>query len=83
MQIECCVTEFGIRDSDYLQTEMTKARVKYESLRALSDNFAICRWVGQHAICDEDESALSGRSRTFSVAQCLCRVMFLDMSKWN
>lgn len=54
MQIECCVTDFGIRDSNSLQREMTTARVRYESLRALSDNLAICRWVDLHAICDED-----------------------------
>ncbi|OQE30079.1 hypothetical protein PENSTE_c002G05505 [Penicillium steckii] len=54
MQIECCVTDFGIRDCDYLQKEITTARVRYESLQALRDNLSICRWVDLHSICDED-----------------------------
>lgn len=54
MQIECYVSDFGIKDNGDLRAEMVTSRVEYESLRALDDMIAICRWIDQHAICDED-----------------------------
>lgn len=54
MQIECYVSDFGIKDNGDLRAEMIAARVEYESLRALNDMIAISRWIDPHAICDED-----------------------------
>ncbi|RHZ47230.1 Zn(II)2Cys6 transcription factor [Aspergillus thermomutatus] len=54
MQVECFVSDFGIKDNGDLRAEMTTARVEYESLRALNDMIAICHWIDPHAICDED-----------------------------
>ena len=54
MQIECYVSDFGVKDNGDLRAELITARVEYESLRALNDMIAISRWVDPHAICDED-----------------------------
>lgn len=53
MQVECFVSEFGIKESGDLRAEMTTSRVDYECLRALNDMMAICSWIDLHAICDE------------------------------
>lgn len=54
MQVECFVSDFGIKHNDHLRAEMTTARVEYESLRALTDMIAICRWTDMHDTRDED-----------------------------
>ncbi|KAJ5117841.1 hypothetical protein N7476_006789 [Penicillium atrosanguineum] len=54
MQIESSVSEFGIKHSGDLRADISTARMKYESLRALNDISAICRWVDLHTIRDED-----------------------------
>lgn len=54
MQVECYVSDFGIRETGDLRAEMVTARVEYESLRTVNDMMAICRWIDQHAISDED-----------------------------
>jgi hypothetical protein len=59
MQIECYVSDFGIKDNRDLRAEMITARVEYESLRALNDMIAISRWIDPHAICDEDDKQKS------------------------
>ncbi|KAJ5999727.1 hypothetical protein N7481_000136 [Penicillium waksmanii] len=54
MQVECAVSDFGIRDSANLRADITAARVKYESLRALNNTISICHWIDLHTISDED-----------------------------
>ncbi|KAB8223444.1 hypothetical protein BDV33DRAFT_167051 [Aspergillus novoparasiticus] len=54
MQIESFVSDFGLRDNGSLLAEVTTARIEYESLRALNDMVAICRWIDEHPICEED-----------------------------
>lgn len=55
MQIERYVSDFGIKGNNHLGAEVTTARVDYESLRALNDMTAICRWVEDHTVYGEDE----------------------------
>ncbi|KAF3394093.1 hypothetical protein F1880_004600 [Penicillium rolfsii] len=54
MQVECFVSEFGMKESGDLKGEMTTSRMDYECLRAVNDMMAICRWIDLHPICDED-----------------------------
>lgn len=55
LQIECCVSDYGIQDSRSLEAEMTATRVEYESVRALNDMTDICRWMKQHQVRDQDD----------------------------
>lgn len=55
LQIECCVSDYGIRDSRSLEAEVTARRVEYESVRALNDMTNICRWMNRHQGCDQDD----------------------------
>jgi hypothetical protein len=54
MQVECAVSDFGIRDSGRLRADITAARVKYECLRALNDTISICHWIDLHTLSNED-----------------------------
>ncbi|CAI7606584.1 unnamed protein product [Penicillium pancosmium] len=54
MQVECAVSDFGIRDSGKLRADITAARVKYECLRALNDTISICHWIDLHTLSDEN-----------------------------
>ena len=55
MQIEDCVSQYGIHDSTSLKAEATALRVEHESVRALMDMIAICQWMEQHKIRDQDD----------------------------
>ncbi|KAJ9605300.1 hypothetical protein H2200_009957 [Cladophialophora chaetospira] len=50
LQIEDCVSRYGIQDSTSLEAETIAIRVEYESVRALTDMIDICRWMKQHEI---------------------------------
>jgi hypothetical protein len=52
MQVESAVSDFGIKYSRKLPAGIVAARVKYESLRALNDTIAICRWLDVDTISD-------------------------------
>jgi hypothetical protein len=54
LQIECCVSDYGIQDGRSLEAEVTAIRVEYESVRALNDMIDICRWMKQHEIRDRE-----------------------------
>lgn len=54
LQIECCVSDYGVRDSGSLEAEMTANRVEYESVRALNDMINICRWMTRNQACGQD-----------------------------
>ena len=55
MQIEACVSQYGIRDSTTLEAEATALRVEHESVSALKDMLAICQWMTQHEIRDQHD----------------------------
>lgn len=59
MQVECAVSDFGLKDSEKLRAEITRARVKYESLRALNDTISICHWIDLHTLGDDDDKERS------------------------
>jgi hypothetical protein len=46
MQIECCVSDYGMCDDDNsLSAEMTALKVEFESLRAVTDMITLCQWM--------------------------------------
>ncbi len=55
MQIEDCVSQYGIRDSTSLEAEATSLRVEHESVSALKDMLAVCQWMAQHEIRDQQD----------------------------
>lgn len=59
MQIEDCVTRYGIQNSTSLEAEATALRVEHECVRALHDMIAICQWMKRHKIRDQDDKTHS------------------------
>ncbi len=55
LQIECCVSDYGIQDGRGLEAEATAIRVEFESVRALNDMINICRWMEEHEVRDQDD----------------------------
>jgi Fungal specific transcription factor domain len=79
LQIECCVSQYGIHDSRSLEAEATAIRVEYESVRALKDMIAICRWMKQHEIRDQDEK----RHSLIDLAPSALRNICAGMCFWS
>ncbi|KAJ5815505.1 hypothetical protein N7474_007282 [Penicillium riverlandense] len=55
MQIECCVSDYGIHDKRSLEAETTAIRVEYASVRALNDMVDICQWIKRQATLNQDD----------------------------
>lgn len=75
LQIECCVSDYGIQDNGSLEAEITAMRVEYASLRALNDMVDICRWIKRHEIHNQDHERHSLIDLAPSVLRNICAGM--------
>ncbi|TFB05405.1 hypothetical protein CCMA1212_003046 [Trichoderma ghanense] len=49
MQIEDCVSQYGVQHATPLEAEMMALRVELEALRAVYDGMEISQWIRQHS----------------------------------
>ncbi|UKZ86041.1 uncharacterized protein TrAFT101_001881 [Trichoderma asperellum] len=49
LQVEACVSRYGMRDGGPFEAEMATLRVELESLRAVKDGLEISQWVKQYS----------------------------------
>lgn len=49
LQIEACVSRYGMRDGGPFEAEMAAHRIELESLRAVKDGMEICQWMKQYS----------------------------------
>ncbi|KGO71074.1 hypothetical protein PITC_080110 [Penicillium italicum] len=56
MQIESCITEYGLWDESSLEAEMIMLRAQYECLQAAQDVVEICQWIGKCPTVDSAEA---------------------------
>ncbi|CAL5875071.1 uncharacterized protein PFLUO_LOCUS9375 [Penicillium psychrofluorescens] len=79
LQIECCVSDYGIQDNKSLEAEMIAIRVEYESVRALNDMVDICRWIKRHKTLNQDHE----RHSLIDLAPTVLRNTCAGMCFWS
>ncbi|KEF55098.1 uncharacterized protein A1O9_08751 [Exophiala aquamarina CBS 119918] len=79
LQIEHCVSEYGIHDSRSLVAETTAICVEYESVKALNDMIDICRWMEQYEIRGQGER----RHSLIDLAPSALRNICAGMCFWS
>ncbi|KAI0552130.1 hypothetical protein F4679DRAFT_535991 [Xylaria curta] len=52
MQLEACVSQYGIEDRDSLSGQIADMRVRYESLQAASRIVEVARWIEQLTVSE-------------------------------
>ncbi|KAJ5176366.1 uncharacterized protein N7482_002243 [Penicillium canariense] len=75
LEIESCVSDYGIQDNRSLEAEITARRVEYASLRALNDMVDICRWIKRHETHNQDHERHSLIDLAPSVLRNICAGM--------
>jgi hypothetical protein len=79
LQIECCVSDYGIQDSRSLDAETTAIRVEYASVCALNDMVDICRWIKRH----ETLNRVHERHSLIDLAPSVLRNICAGMCFWS
>ncbi|KAM0486032.1 hypothetical protein ACHAPX_000733 [Trichoderma viride] len=62
LQVEACVSRYGMRDGGPFETEMAAHRIELESLRAVKDGMEICQWMKQYSATTGSGSAAKSHS---------------------
>lgn len=64
LQVEACVSRYGMRDAGPFEAEMAVHRIELESLRAVKDGMEIARWMKQFSAATGSGSAAKSHSLT-------------------
>ncbi|KAK1245230.1 hypothetical protein MKX08_004859 [Trichoderma sp. CBMAI-0020] len=62
LQVEACVSRYGMRDGSAFEAEMAALRIELESLRAVKDGMEIARWMKRFSAATGSGSAAKGHS---------------------
>ncbi|EHK48940.1 hypothetical protein TRIATDRAFT_49937 [Trichoderma atroviride IMI 206040] len=62
LQVEACVSRYGMRDGGPFEAEMAAHRIELESLRAVKDGMEICQWMKRFSAATGAGSAAKSHS---------------------
>ncbi|KAH6610281.1 fungal transcriptional regulatory [Trichoderma cornu-damae] len=81
MQVEDCVSQYGVQSEAPFEAEMTALRVEFEALRAVHDGVEISRWMKQHSATADRGAPVQGYS-LIDLAPSIARDICAGLCFW-
>ncbi|RFU80137.1 fungal transcriptional regulatory [Trichoderma arundinaceum] len=81
MQVEDCVSQYGVQNVAPFEAEMTALRVDFEALRAVQDGLEIAQWMKQYS-ATTSRGAASQSYSLFDLAPSIARDICAGLCFW-
>ncbi|KAL7937744.1 hypothetical protein V8C35DRAFT_187828 [Trichoderma chlorosporum] len=81
MQIEDCVSQYGVQNGALLEGEMMALRVEFEAIRAVHDGVEISRWMRQYSATATHSDAVRSHS-LIDLAPSITRNLCAGLCFW-
>jgi hypothetical protein len=81
MQVEACVSHYGVQNEAPFEAEMTALRVEFEALRAVQDGMEISQWIKQYSATMDGHATANGHS-LIDLAPSIARDICAGLCFW-